>query len=345
MYTPIPQGLRVVNDTEAQVLSELFESPTGTEADMIRRSGLPQSTYLAAKRRLYERGIVSDRYIPNPLLFGLHSATFLVANPFAESARAVGNWLKEHSATAVAWSGRSALFAVLLHRTRTDALRHVEALAERTGRRLSYVEADLELPTVPCYFDFEGTWKSLMGKGGLVRYPRALGGGLPWGLGTHSNAAEGEALKSLVRRPWSREESGRPAHLMGPHTLPRSEMKLVQRGLVRWRVLPSFSTFPNQSNANVTDVVLVLGMFRKNCAPAELFSELTNYCCTFPFLYVTDGRKVLIGGLGTGQRNASPRAVQSIPETLERFLEEIEVFREPTMSIEMLVDHRYDRLF
>jgi hypothetical protein len=341
---------RTVTASEAEVLRVLFESATGSDEDRIRRSGLPRTTYLGAKKRLYERRLVKDAYLPNPLTFGFNMATFVLAQPFTEDFRMVMDTLCENQNTVLVWSGRTTIFGVMIHRTRADARRVLDPLTSRMEHRAITLEADLNLPTVPCYFDFEGVWNNMLGREGVVGYPRHLGGPVHWGLlGRRPTQSEVEAAGRLARRPVSPEDSGRAPHLMGPHTLTKSENRLIQRGWVQWRVFPSVSAFPSYSKQVVGDVVFMHGAFREGAKSADLFGELVQNCRTFPFLYCTDGKSVLIGSLSadrTSQRDQqAPGSRQPVASTLVRSLEAIDVTREPVMSLTAKVNHRYDRLF
>jgi hypothetical protein len=343
------KGGRDVSSTEAKVLSVLFEASPGTDSDRVRRSGLPRATYLYSRKNLYSRGIVEDRYIPNPVVFGYRAATFLLFRPYAEDFRHVLRSLIDDPGCVVAWSGSAVIFSVHLHRTPKKAQESLSQAIGGINNRLTSIRSDLTLPTVPCYFDFEGSWKRLNGSEGVVGYPRSLGAEQLWGIGRRASASETEAALKLVRRTKSSAGSDRPAHLMGPHTLPRSERKLVDRGWVQWRVLPNMPSFPVNSGAGVSDMVLITGALLKGANPAELFGELSYHCRTFPFLFCTDGKVVLIGCLGTG-RNAPPSGTEGrdrrpVMDTLTRHLESIEIYRENVTSLTVHVDHRYDRLF
>jgi hypothetical protein len=341
---------RAVTASEAEVLRVLFESTPGTDEDRIRRSGLPRTTFLGAKKRLYGRKLVRDAYVPNPPTFGISKATFVLAQPFTENFKMVLDSMTGNPGSVVVWSGRTTIFVVMIHRTRAEAHRVLDPLTDRMGRRALILEANLNLPTVPCYFDFEGIWNSILGKEGVIGYPRHIGGPMPWGLlARYPSDGEVEAAERLVRRPLSPEDSERPSHLMGPHTLSKTEGRLIQRGWVQWRVFPSISAFPSFSTKAVDDVVFMYGAFREGARAADLFHELVYDCHSFPFLYCTDGKSVLIASLSgdhTNQRNAQDHGNrQSVLTTLTRSLEGIEVTREPISSMTAQVNHRYDRLF
>jgi hypothetical protein len=338
-----------VTATEAKVLSILFEATPGSDAERIRRSGLPQSTYQQAKRRLYGRELIRDRYIPHPPVFGFHSATITLTRPFAEHFETTLSSLAENPRSVVVWAGQSIIFSILLHRNSTDAQRILPTVVRDRGPRSITMEANLDLPSVPCYFDFEGAWKNLAGIEGVNGYPRPLGGELSRHQGGHPSVAQFEAAARLVSRPFSPGGEEKPAHLLGPHTLPRTEQQMVQKGWVQWRVLPTMPAFRAPSGARVTKVVFIQGALRQDASPSFLFRELVSQCRTFPFLFCTDGRKVLLASLGTDKPLIFPnQAAQQLPSVegiLKRSLEEIEVIAAPLHDLRVIVDQRYDRLF
>jgi len=136
---------------------------------------------------------------------------------------------------------------------------------------------------------------------------------------------------------------------MGPHTLSKTENRLIQRGWVQWRVFPSITAFPSCSTQAAGDVVFMHGAFREDARAANLFGELVQDCHAFPFLYCTDGQSVLIANLSADRTvprdTGAPMNRQSVATTLVRSLEAIDVTREPLQSMTAQVNHRYDRLF
>jgi hypothetical protein len=73
---------------------------------------------------------------------------------------------------------------------------------------------------------------------------------------------------------------------------------------------------------------------------------LTEECRVYPFLYVLDSDRVMIGALGrSGTGPASPsEGRRPVLGTLQESLEGIELIQVPAPSIRTVVDHRYDRL-
>jgi hypothetical protein len=339
---------RTVNPTEATVLSALFEARPGSDSERIRRSGVPQSTFLDARKRLYDRGWVRDSYIPDPSIFGFKVVSFLMARPFAEQLEDTVKRLAGNPSSVVVWSGDVSVFAVVFARSLAGAHQFKNSLPINRTNQLWTVDALLDSPTVPCYFDFEGVWKNLTGRPGVNGYPRSLGREASWITGKLRSSGDMAAAARLVRRPFLADANERPAHLMGPYNLPRSERKLVKRGWVQWRVLPAVPAFLAKYHDRLNDVVFVHGTFLPKVRSADLFGQLLFDCQTFPFLYATNGQEVFSVSLGTRIPSMLPRPVlgerRSVMGVLRGCLEGIEVVREPLPSVRVHVDHRYDRL-
>jgi hypothetical protein len=345
------EGLgRPVTKAEAQVLSVLFESSIGSEEGRIRRSGLSRTTFQVAKKRLYETRSVADRYLPNPAAFGFRAATFVLATPFAEHLPSASKILVEEPGSVVVWLGRQSVLGVLFQRNMEEAKGTLDRINAQTGGRFFAVCADTGLPTVPCYFDFEGAWKKLSGQPGVAGYPRPLGGPFASGIfGGGPRPADIDAARRLVHDAVFSEQSNNAPHLLGPHLLPMSQRKLLNRNLVQWRVFPAITSFPTFPETSLNEVIFVTGRFHRGAKAAEFFGRLAGECRVFPFLYCTDGDKVILAALGTGQaaqkKGPGVAGPPSTMSTIKAHIEGISIIRETASALFVQHDHRYDRLF
>lgn len=337
---------RPITEREAAVLSSLFEGDGVDEGEKGRADEMARSTYKDAKRRVYAQGWVEDRYIPSPHLLGMRSATFALATPFADQIPDVAEQFRKDPASVVVWKGQSTVLGIFLDRSAARAQeREAKLRLGDPSSRCRSVLVDLRLPTVPAYFDFSGAWSRFVGELGPRGYPRPLG--IPCS-DPESDGFRGTQLGvgALLSRPFEAEESRAP-HLLGPALLPRSQRKLVERGLVQWRVLPILSSFPQLEGARFEQVVHVLGNLQSGHSPHQLFTELTVQCFRYPFLFVSDGQRVLSSGLTvSGGRAAAthPAASSEVMATYRAHLTDLEIFREPTKTLELVENHRYDRL-
>lgn len=344
------EGLgRAVTKAEARVLSVLFESSIGPEEGRIRRSELSRTTYQVAKKRLYEIGAVEDRYVPNPLAYGLEATTFVLAVPFAETLPSVSAALTKEPGSVVVWLGRQSVLGVMFHRTAEDADLALEGIREHAENRFVAIHATADSSQVISYFDFEGAWNKLSGQSRALGYPRPLGGRLGKGFfgGGMPGSSDVDATRTLIRGSADPNLPDRAPHLLGPHLLPRSQRKLLQRNWVLWRVFPVINNLPSLTGDNPTDVIFMTGRIREGKDPAGLFSRLAVDCRTFPFLYCSDRENLLLGALGMGmgvpRQSTGGESHRSIMGTVKEFLEGINIVRESARAIAVQLDHRYDR--
>ncbi len=330
-------------------MSVLFETDPGSDASRIRRSGLSRTTYQAARKRLYDRGLVSDCYLPHPPTFGFPMATLLLAVPYAENLSQTAQAIFEDPASVVVWSGRHIVLGVLLHRSAEASARSVEKTANHAGGSVFYITANIEQSTVPCYFDFEGAWKKLHHEQGLNGYPRPLGGPVSETFfGGRFRPSDGESAHQMICGSTPSSGAGDNPRIVAPHLLPRSQRKLLQRSWVQWRVFPSVTGLPALAGAGATDVIFVAGRTRSGTRSVDLFERLAGESHAYPFLYATDGEKLLLGALGAGEgaRRTRPDGSRgrSVMDTVRGHLEGISVFREQLRALNVMRDHQYCRV-
>lgn len=344
--------MRTLTDAEARVVGALLGSTLLTERARLHRAGVPRSTYHAARRRAYAEGWLRDRYVPNPVEFGLTHATFVLSRPFAER---LGGYLQEQardgSVVFLASSAQLA-FAIAFHRSPADASRTAAAVTEQgfAGAAFSII-ADLRGPSVPVYFDYEGLFAHLGEVEGAEGYPQGLGGA----PSTRELSPEEYAARrsswgatELSHRPFPNSDGERPAHRVGPVGLPWGQRRLLNQGWFSHRVLLDPTQLPAFRGRSAPMQVFVTGTLQSGARPEELFASLTQRARVFPFLFAVGSGRVLIGALGQGAPTESAPLMGSRPSVMgvvrER-LEGIEILQEPVQQLRTQVDHRYDRLF
>ena len=208
------------------------------------------------------------------------------------------------------------------------------------------IDADLARPSAPVYFDFEGAWSRILGVPGTRSYPRSIPHGSVPGR-THGRAST-EEVAALVAVPFLPHDAEHPGLRIARRfgRVPRYRRRLEP--FVERRYFLDPSTLPGYLDWALNSVVFVHGRLRPRAAPEEPFRRLVSACAVAPFLYVTDGHAVLLAGMSPpplSPGKAAPPPRPSITRELQRFLEEIEVFREPVPGMRTLTNHRYDRLF
>jgi hypothetical protein len=343
-------NVRSLTDNEARVIAALLASELESERTRLRRIGVPRSTYHSARRRAYEEGWLRDRYIPDPSRFDWPVATIAVARPYIDRGQALeSNWT-DIPGNVVAWFSPQVAFGVFFHRSAEDASSATQQWEKlQLASRIFSVSLSVAEPSVPAYFDFEGLWGHLADEAGARSYPNGIGGREPGELANsgptdHQRWAAGE----LVRRPFVVGASGRASPLSSPLGLPFSQRRLLASGWVRYRVLLDPLKVPPFRGRTANDVVFVTGTLQPSATPQQLFQVLTRECRVFPFLFATDGHKLLLGALGgKGEPAIEGAAVTRRPvmPSLQESLGGIELFSDSAERFRTLVDHRYDRLF
>jgi hypothetical protein len=341
--------LRTLTDSEARTIAVLLAARPDRERERLRQAKIPRSTYHAVRRRAYEEGWLRDRYIPHPVPLGRPYVTFLLARPyadrFAEFSRAVG----ADDGGVVLWSGAQTSVAVFFHSRPGDGRKITDRLVkERWTAPPLQITVNVDGPTVPVFFDFEGLWCHLAGLEGTLAYPHGLGGVLPGradeaptALSTHQEWALGE----LLRRPFEASAQGRGGHLVGPFGLPYSQRKMLMRGWIVHRTLLEPGRLPAYQGKAADQVFLISGTPRSGARPEQLFVTLTRDCRVFPFLFVVSDERWLLGALGGSTPPPEPQPDRrAVLPTLRESLEGIEILQEAAANFTDPIDHRYDRL-
>jgi hypothetical protein len=315
--------------------------------DALGRQRLARRTAQAIRQRAYVRGWLTDRYVPNPVVLGYRSALFLLARPYSERARATVNLWRSHPRNVVLWASPELLFGVFFSRALPEIGEAESRVADPGAVRVeASIRVNLTEPSVPVYFDFEAAWTGWTGLPGTLRYPRPLPTGEFEGAsGGVPTPSERNALGGLLVAPFLGEATGR-----GPSRfsrLYRSERRWLRSGQVEYRSFLNPQEVTRWVTRFADQAVFVFGeLLRPGEAPA-LFHALVSECRVGPFLFVTDGRRVLWGALsGTWFRPTVPAPVPRAPvlPTVEQYMRGIRIVREGLSSLEAAVDHRYERL-
>ena len=110
-----------LTDAEARVVWSALALPGAPERARLDGSGLPSSTYHAARRRAYDEGWIRDRFVPDPVAFGAPVVSFLLGRPYAEEIVAVGRRWGQTEGAAVVWTGTPMSLGVFFHPNRAAA--------------------------------------------------------------------------------------------------------------------------------------------------------------------------------------------------------------------------------
>ena len=333
------------------MLTALLSAEDESERARLQRTGLPRSTYHAARRRAYEEGWVHDRYLPDPGAFGLRTARISLSRPYADRQEELLGLLGSRKGTVVLWQTPQSVFAVEVDVAPEGGGTPTpdEVPAGLTQER-TVVSVPLGSRGLPVYFDYEGLVAHLASQPGAKAYPRGLDhapGPAPM-KGPVRSPGTWETAHRLVLLPFNAPLEGRPGHRVGPPSLPRSQRRLLELGWVHRRVLPDPARIPPFRGRQADEMVFVHGRWREGERAELLLRTLTGECRVFPFLFAFNEEALFLAALGQsapgdgGVPGGSSR--RPVLPTLRQCLENIVVTRERVGSVIPRVDHRYDRL-
>lgn len=329
-----------LSSTEGSVVAALLGTSLETEGERIDRSGLPRSTFQDAKRRIYARGFVSDRYVPAPPVFGTRWATAVLARPYAEEMGPLVDRWRQVPGNVVLWKGLHTVFGLFLHPEPSLEMPKPTSPGIANPSPLTRLTVDLLRPTIPIYFDFEGAWANISGGMSLWQYPRPLVL-VPESKEALASGGSRKIAADLVGRTGdgSGTESERAPHRMGPHALPRSARRMVERGWLQWRTFPRLASLALSDGRGVESAVILYATLKEGRTAPALFRELVVRR-SFPFLLMTDGARVTAGFLSSKLPVAggNPHAAAQV---LTEHLTQVEAYREPTTDLQEVVCHRY----
>ncbi len=325
-----------LTSSEAATLLAILAKDGGGEGADVAASGIPTSTFFATRRKIYDAGWLTDRYVPNPWAVGVRAIDCVIVTPGpAERTRLVAAWSRRAD-NVLLWSGLNVLFGLFF---RTE-----EAAPPVDGGRTVTVAADTG--SLPVYFDYSRPWSRFIGVERDTGYPRSLGEGVAppmraplSGVATLCLQDRTEASPSPRTRLWH-----------SPSDRSRSEERLVEKGVVRSRTFLNLETLPSYERRSLGEIVFLTGELRSGTSSPEVLGALHNDCHVSPLLLADDGRRMILLALGQTEAGAArrtklPRAAAPVTATLASRLRDLEMTIEPTGSVGKIVDHRYDRLF
>jgi hypothetical protein len=320
---------------EAATVLAVLSRGTGAPSSEVDAPGVAPSTFYAVRRKIYDAGWVTDRYVPQPWPLGVTAVDCLLMRPRpSERPRLEAAWASTPE-NVVLWSGSNVLFGLFF---RQDG----RAPQDVDGRAVSVTA---EKGSVPVYFDYSRPWSRFVRVERETGYPRPLGQAR-----TPDPPNASAALSELIDQDHEVGAGSSKGHAWhSPSKLPRNLARLTERGLVESRTLLNVDTLPPYDDRTLGEFVFLVGELRAGNSPADVLGALNNECRVSPLFMAEDGTRVMMIALGQLDANASsrtrlPRAAQNVAETLESVLEDSELTIERTDGLRRIVDHRYDRL-
>lgn len=339
--------MRSLTPAEAIVIQSILASQNVSEISRIRRSGVARRTYQVIRRRVFLDGWVRERYIPNPCYFGVNAIDFVLAQPFADHLQEEARTWETDSQASVVWASPEFLFGVFFGAKDRDKAGGVETrfVHPENYIRSTVLTVDSGTPSVPVYFDFEAAWTKFAGLSGTLAYPTPISGVADdtWKMShTEPLTSERQIACLLSRRGFEIDPDSRIRP--GPQPLPRPYRRLISEGKIVYRTFPELMRIPSFRGQRFESVVFVLGNIRPPGTPDSLFQALVQLAGVSPFLYVTNGPRVLLAGLTTAPSKPPAISAGKLPMilVLKMFLQSIETWRFVLQSVRPAVDHRYE---
>jgi hypothetical protein len=335
-----PARPRELTAAEARVISSLLAADARPERERIRSSALSPRTYETARRRVFDAGWVSERFVPDPLAWGFRSLRFDLVQPAPGQESFVSRRLAAAPGAFHLWQGDGLVFAASLLRPGSSAQ---AVTSSRPDWRL---EVDLRQPSVPIYFDFEGAWSRVVGAAGPRVYPRPLP---HWPGGESSSGGRppdhmAREAESLIRRPFGGTARSSAGGHLGSILGFGGPRGALSSGLVQRRCFLDLAKLPGLGGWQLRSLSFVTGGLRAGTMPVTLHHELLFDGGMTPFLFATDGTSVLIGALSPAPRSDKVPPRTRISEILAKRLEPWVLVGAPVASLSTPVDHRYDQI-
>jgi hypothetical protein len=331
--------MRSLTEAEARVIRVLLAGIPGPERRMVRDAEVPRTTFQTIRTRAFINGWLKERFIPHPTLFGSERIHLFVAQPYTERWNESVRALRSLENLVVLWASPETLVGVVFDRPSSPTQDEIQFW--KSFRRCWTVVPGNPREGVLAYFDFEGAWSRwTLGKEPLS-YPQAFP--TPETRTSPLSHEDWKAARRLLIRPFSSSSDRPGASLFGSSRLSRHERRLLNKGWLSRRVLPSFSEIPPLHGYRPERAVLITGIPLEGRTPRDLFADLTQRARVAPFLFAYDTERVLLGTLSPAPPHVA-RNRGSVVDVLQEHLHQIEVVREPIDSLYPVIDHRYDRL-
>lgn len=322
--------------SEAATVLSILSKSQGNEGIDPGLPGIPASTFYSIRRKIYEAGWLSDRYVPMPWSTGMASVECRLISPApADRGRIEGDWAGRPE-NVVVWSGPNVIFGVFFIRKHGPA----------PSTEGTTITVTLDSGSLPVYFDYSRAWSRFIGVGHGTGYPRSLGD-----ASTSTERAYGPALGSLLDRDGAGDHGSTRSHRWHSAAgLSRSDQRILDRGLVQSRTFLNTDVLPPFEGRALGEIVFLTGSLRAGIKSAVLLDILNNECQISPLLFVEANSKVLMMAVGqvdpaTPQRTRVSRSGGSVVGTIDRTMTDTKVVVEQSNSVRRLVDHRYNHLF
>lgn len=342
--------MRTLLRAEALVGQQLLLDPGAAQVAQMRATGVPRRTFQATRQRILRRGWVEPRLVPDPTALGLPYVTVALAQPYVEAVpKVVEAWRRLPGVVDLWSSGETVLGVRFWPRSASDPAHELPHVDGSHCRSVYQVEVDLRQRGLPIFFDFEGVWSRTAGVARDRAYPRALprsrGDGEP-GDGVVARQRARLVAEVMEGGPGPRGAMSAGSFLERAHYERRLRRCLAQ-GWVERRGLLEPASVHDSVETFADRMAFVAATLTEGHTPEELLGALLSEARLAPFLFVSDGSRLLFGVL------AADRAASYEPEgrprttafeVLKARTTGIVTVREPLRSLGHVVDYRFDRV-
>lgn len=345
--------MRAVTPAEASVMQYLLAFPrsAGSEDSSPRR--LPRRTFQTACRRVLANGWVEGRLIPDPVIIGRRVLSAMVITPYMENVHELLASARNEADCVVLWSFPQFIFGVFLSETPSsvEELR-TRLLSRGRVRAVEEISVDCGEASVPAYFDFEGMWAQVMNLGRPISYPQPLGG-ITWTTTSRvpfpENSPDRDSMARLLLGPTLLTDPAAVTRFLRSRAPLDTllERRYLRRGYVHPRVMLKVDSIPLSDPAVPSRIVFVTGTVIDQSDHGAFFRELVGSAGVHPFLFLTNGKKVLLASLAVGP-TAIPReplrASTSAGSVIAAHMRDVGYWREELADLLVVVGHRYHQL-
>ncbi|MGA8536182.1 MAG: hypothetical protein WB789_02180 [Thermoplasmata archaeon] len=273
-----------------------------------------------------------------------------LAHPYAEHFQSVVQEWRRTDGSVLLWRGGTSMLGVFVRSPSNPTLKQdLESAGLQRFSRIRVVETDLRESEIPVYFDFEGAWSRVVGEVGPVAYPHAL----PDPLGSasrtrHASLTDLRLMEALARTNDQVDNLTANDAAFGGGVGRDEISRAVEGQLVSRRAFLHLETLPSYRAWTLRQVALFTGRLRPSADSRALLQSMIGEIGMTPFLFVSDGVDVLCGLLSPtppvqrpGVRSQNTRPVG----TLQKFLSEIHITREPIEDLSALADQDFGHVF
>jgi hypothetical protein len=312
-----------------------------SEKERIHQTGVGTRTFERIRQRAYRESWLFDRLVPNPSRTGIETVYVVLSRPYIEEIQGLQERWSSHSSTVLLWRWPDAILSIFF----------VSPSLARNGdvkNVLEFGPEDLVLACtpdgggIPVYIDFEASWSRRTALPGTISYPQGLA---PVTKGRPAVNGEGLTSSPSFANFLSRAITPSGLNLpvrTGRFSISRSERRWLESGLVQVRTFLDPARIPLVGGRRDEGVAILEGELVNPASEVGLLRLMLAMKVT-PFLYASDGKRILAGTLYPAPfEELQDRPRIAVLRTLQQYLRGIRILREPFSGLTVVTNHRYE---